>query len=196
MEPDVRVAISLSCRYSIALDGKEVVSSQLLDVGGIYTVLLNNAVGFKGKVGIACLGFKTLNFFFFLSPPGVGPEGADVGEAKRHPPHVVAAPVHCYHDGGGHVLRHRPGVCLYAGMPLRACGVYLGIVPLCSKIGSPFPRSYFQAPVTMKSVLTSAWLLTVAFGNLIVVLITEIRFFSSQVRTWFIITKLLSATVA
>lgn len=47
--------------------------------------------------------------------------------------------------------------------------------------------SFTQAPVTMKSVLTSAWLLTVAFGNLIVVLITEIRIFKDQVNPFSII---------
>lgn len=30
-----------------------------------------------------------------------------------------------------------------------------------------------KAPVTMKSLLTSAWLLTVAFGNLIIIIIEE-----------------------
>jgi dipeptide/tripeptide permease len=39
----------------------------------------------------------------------------------------------------------------------------------------------FQAPVSMKSVLQAGWLLTVAFGNLIVVIIAEAKFFQSQV---------------
>ncbi|KAL3185472.1 hypothetical protein MRX96_005489 [Rhipicephalus microplus] len=38
--------------------------------------------------------------------------------------------------------------------------------------------SYSQAPSSMKSVLQAAWLLTVAVGNLIVVIIAEARFFS------------------
>ncbi|KAH9363225.1 hypothetical protein HPB48_002416 [Haemaphysalis longicornis] len=37
--------------------------------------------------------------------------------------------------------------------------------------------SYSQAPSSMKSVLQAAWLLTVAVGNLIVVIIAEARFF-------------------
>lgn len=41
--------------------------------------------------------------------------------------------------------------------------------------------SFTQAPATMKSVLTSVWLLTVAFGNLIVVLIVEGKFLDAQV---------------
>jgi dipeptide/tripeptide permease len=39
----------------------------------------------------------------------------------------------------------------------------------------------FQAPVSMKSVLQAGWLLTVAFGNLIVVIVAEAKFFDSQV---------------
>ena len=41
--------------------------------------------------------------------------------------------------------------------------------------------SFTQAPATMKSVLQSVWLLTVAFGNLIVVLIVEGNFLDAQV---------------
>lgn len=40
--------------------------------------------------------------------------------------------------------------------------------------------SFTQAPSSMKSVLASAWLLTVAFGNLIVVIVSEIKIFRSQ----------------
>lgn len=39
--------------------------------------------------------------------------------------------------------------------------------------------SYSQSPRSMKSILQACWLLTVAIGNLIVVLVTEIRFFDS-----------------
>jgi hypothetical protein len=41
--------------------------------------------------------------------------------------------------------------------------------------------AYSQAPESMKSVLQAAWLLTVAFGNLIVVIIAEANFLPSQV---------------
>lgn len=41
--------------------------------------------------------------------------------------------------------------------------------------------SYSQAPSSMKSVLQACWLLTVAFGNVIVVVIAEARIFQSQV---------------
>lgn len=41
--------------------------------------------------------------------------------------------------------------------------------------------SFTQAPTSMKSVLQSVWLLTVAFGNLIVVLIVEGNFLDAQV---------------
>lgn len=38
----------------------------------------------------------------------------------------------------------------------------------------------------MKSVLSAAWLLTVAFGNLIVVVISEMKFFNTQVLGRFV----------
>lgn len=41
--------------------------------------------------------------------------------------------------------------------------------------------SFTQAPASMKSVLTAVWLLTVAFGNLIVILIVEGNFLDAQV---------------
>lgn len=42
--------------------------------------------------------------------------------------------------------------------------------------------SYAEAPVSMKSVLQSCWLLTVAFGNVIDIIIIGARGFSSQVK--------------
>jgi solute carrier family 15 oligopeptide transporter 1 len=42
--------------------------------------------------------------------------------------------------------------------------------------------SYSQAPVTMKSVLTAAFLLTTAIGNLIIVIIESAKIFEKQVR--------------
>lgn len=41
--------------------------------------------------------------------------------------------------------------------------------------------AFTQSPPSMKSLMQSSWLLTVAFGNLIVVIIAEISFFSRQV---------------
>lgn len=38
-----------------------------------------------------------------------------------------------------------------------------------------------QAPISMKAVLQAGWLLTVAFGNLIVVIIASVKIFSLQV---------------
>lgn len=34
---------------------------------------------------------------------------------------------------------------------------------------------HFQAPASMKSVVQAAWLLTVAFGNLIVIFVAEVK---------------------
>ena len=42
--------------------------------------------------------------------------------------------------------------------------------------------SYSQSPESMKSVIQSAWQLTVGVGNLIVVIITGAKIFDSQVR--------------
>lgn len=42
--------------------------------------------------------------------------------------------------------------------------------------------SFTQAPASMKSVLQSIWLLTVAFGNLIVILIVKGNFLDAQVN--------------
>lgn len=42
--------------------------------------------------------------------------------------------------------------------------------------------SFTQAPVSMKSLLQAAWLITVALGNLIVVIVAEAKIFDSQVR--------------
>ena len=39
-----------------------------------------------------------------------------------------------------------------------------------------------QAPVAMKSMMQAAWLLTDAFGNLIVVIIATAQFIDSQVK--------------
>jgi solute carrier family 15 oligopeptide transporter 1 len=41
--------------------------------------------------------------------------------------------------------------------------------------------SFTQASVSMKSILQALWCLTVAFGDLIVVIVAESRFFKSQV---------------
>ena len=41
--------------------------------------------------------------------------------------------------------------------------------------------AFTQAPTSMKSLLQAGWLLTVAFGNLVVVIIAEVKFFDTQV---------------
>lgn len=41
--------------------------------------------------------------------------------------------------------------------------------------------AFTQAPESMKSLLQAGWLLTVAFGNLIVVIVAEVSFFTRQV---------------
>ncbi|XP_042891417.1 solute carrier family 15 member 2-like isoform X2 [Penaeus japonicus] len=51
--------------------------------------------------------------------------------------------------------------------------------------------SFMQAPSSMKSVLQAAWLLTVAFGNLIVVIIAEAKFFQRQALEFFLFAVLM-----
>ncbi|XP_054167957.1 solute carrier family 15 member 1-like [Oppia nitens] len=53
--------------------------------------------------------------------------------------------------------------------------------------------SYSQAPASMKAVLTAAWLLTVAFGNLIIVIISSARIFEVQSYEFFFFAGLMVA---
>lgn len=46
--------------------------------------------------------------------------------------------------------------------------------------------SYSQAPQTMKSVLQACWLLTVAMGNAILMILVEIKMFDSQAHEFFL----------
>merc|ERR1712111_193195 len=51
--------------------------------------------------------------------------------------------------------------------------------------------SYSQAPASMKSVLQAAWLLTVAFGNIIVILVAEAKAFNEQASEFFFFAALM-----
>jgi len=53
--------------------------------------------------------------------------------------------------------------------------------------------SYSQSPPSMKSVLQACWLLTVAFGNVIVVIIAEAALFDSQASEFFLFAGLMFA---
>uniref|UniRef100_A0A1A9WA00 Oligopeptide transporter 1 n=1 Tax=Glossina brevipalpis TaxID=37001 RepID=A0A1A9WA00_9MUSC len=53
--------------------------------------------------------------------------------------------------------------------------------------------SYAQAPVNMKSVLQACWLLTVAIGNVIVVIVAELALFDSQASEFFLFAGLMFA---
>lgn len=46
--------------------------------------------------------------------------------------------------------------------------------------------SFTQAPESMKSVLQACWLLAVAFGNVIVVIVAKVNFFESQASEFFL----------
>ncbi|XP_078620512.1 solute carrier family 15 member 2-like isoform X1 [Branchiostoma floridae x Branchiostoma japonicum] len=55
--------------------------------------------------------------------------------------------------------------------------------------------SYSQAPKSMKSVLQAAWLLTVAFGNVIVLIVAEARLIEDQAIEFFMFAGLMGAVV-
>lgn len=56
--------------------------------------------------------------------------------------------------------------------------------------------AYSQAPVNMKSLLQASWLLTVALGNVIVVIIAEAKFFSSQANEFFLFSVMMFVDMA
>ena len=51
--------------------------------------------------------------------------------------------------------------------------------------------SYSQAPESMKSVLQACWLLTVAFGNIIVIIVAEAKAFNDQASEFFMFAVLM-----
>ena len=51
--------------------------------------------------------------------------------------------------------------------------------------------SYSQAPASMKSVVQAAWLLTVAFCNIIVILVAEAKLFDEQASEFFMFAGLM-----
>ena len=56
--------------------------------------------------------------------------------------------------------------------------------------------SYSQAPDSMKSVLQAAWLLTTAFGNVIVILIAESKAFDDRASEFFMFACLMLVDMA
>ena len=52
--------------------------------------------------------------------------------------------------------------------------------------------SYSQAPSSMKSVLQAFWLLTVAFGNISVIVVVEAKAFNYQASEFFLFSGLMS----
>lgn len=56
--------------------------------------------------------------------------------------------------------------------------------------------SYSQAPKSMKSVLQACWLLTMAFGNLIIVIIADLPIFAKQSHEFFFFGGLMIVDIA
>lgn len=57
--------------------------------------------------------------------------------------------------------------------------------------GTGLEFAYSQAPASMKSCLQAAWLMTVAFGNLIVVIEAESHVFTNQMTEFFFFAAML-----
>ena len=51
--------------------------------------------------------------------------------------------------------------------------------------------AYSQAPVSMKSVVQAAWLLTIALGQIIVIVVAETKMFSEQSSEFFMFAGLM-----
>jgi len=56
--------------------------------------------------------------------------------------------------------------------------------------------AYTQAPPTLKSVLTSYWLLTVSVGNIVVIIVAEGKLMSSQVAEYLLFAGLIFGALA
>lgn len=126
--------------YEILLNNKTTGIKVLLEVGGVYTLLLNEEAKSPGK-------FKS--HLFTITQPN------SMSILWLIPQYVVMT---------------------------------LGEV-MFSVTGLEF--SYSQAPETMKSVLQACWLLTVAIGNVIVVIIAELALFESQASEFFLFAGLM-----
>ncbi|XP_076311823.1 solute carrier family 15 member 1-like isoform X2 [Tachypleus tridentatus] len=110
-------------------------------------------------------------------------------------------------NGGGYIVTVAPGngtneheIQLHTIVQPNKIAMYLQIPQyvvitmgeiMFSITGLEF--SYSQAPVSMKSVLQAAWLLTVAFGNLIVVIIAKLQLFNRQSLEFFMFACLMAA---
>nr|CAD7264422.1 unnamed protein product [Timema shepardi] len=110
---------------------------------------------------------------------------ADHSDVTQHYAHAVAHPPVRHHDhGGGDVLYYRSRVCLHSGRNKEQDFTLTSVIRALA------------APVSMKSVLQSGWLLTVAFGNLVVIIIAEAKFFDSQANEFFLFAGLMLLDMA
>ncbi|XP_077302122.1 peptide transporter family 1 [Arctopsyche grandis] len=126
--------------YNVYIGQKLVIGEQNLELGGVYTIILN-----KDKNG------EYKHKAILITPPN-----------------------------SVHMLWLLPQYII----------ITMGEV-MFSITGLEF--SFTQAPSSMKSVLTAAWLLTVAFGNLIVVIVAETKGFSRQSDEFFLFAGLMVA---
>ena len=93
---------------------------------------------------------------------------------------MVVTTVFCYHYRRNNVVYHWIGIFLFSG--IQDVSILIVIQCISFICTDDFHSlSFIQAPESMKSVLQAAWLLNVAFGNIIVIIVAEAKAFDSQV---------------
>lgn len=169
-------------------------------------VPLNSSVLIKGKTafrfslsdkghiaGTEFMDVEPETFEVFLPTEDSGTESSSIGSFSVKMGGVYDFMVHKPLDGS-----NVTSVTLYEVTPANTVHM-LWLIPqyfvitvseiMFSITGLEF--SFMQAPSSMKSVLQAAWLLTVAFGNLIVVIIAEAKFFERQALEFFLFAVLM-----
>ena len=96
---------------------------------------------------------------------------------------MVVTTVFCNHYWRNHVVYHRIGIFLFSGIQDVCISIVIQFKFSTTFICTDdfYSLLLIQAPESMKSVLQAAWLLNVAFGNIIVIIVAEAKAFDSQV---------------
>ena len=95
---------------------------------------------------------------------------------------MVVTTVFCNHYRRNNVVYHWIGVFLFSGIQDVSILIVIQCIFTTFICTDDFHSLLFiQAPESMKSVLQAAWLLNVAFGNIIVIIVAEAKAFDSQV---------------
>ena len=96
---------------------------------------------------------------------------------------MVITPVFCHYYWRNNVVYHWIGVFLFSGIQDVCISIVIQCLFSATFICTDdfYSLLFIQAPESMKSVLQAAWLLNVAFGNIIVIIVAEAKAFDSQV---------------